>query len=76
MIHMLDQVLDREDLALALILQDPILCMEFLRTTKDGSEDKTLWKKILNIAAIKKILLLIQMKILALLVVDQSVNVK
>ena len=41
---MLDQVLDREDLALALILQDPILCMEFLRTTKDGSEDKTLWK--------------------------------
>lgn len=41
---MLDQTLDREDIALGIILDDPVLCMEFLRSTKDGSEDKSLWE--------------------------------
>ena len=42
---MLKQRIDEKDVALAYILQDPILCVEFLRNTNDLSENRDTWSK-------------------------------
>lgn len=42
---MLKQKIDDDDIALALILADPILMPEFLRNTRDGNKNRELWPK-------------------------------
>lgn len=40
---MLREKLDNGDLALVDVLEDPIFCTEFLRSTRDGSVNRSLW---------------------------------
>lgn len=42
---MLREKLDENDLAFVEVLEDPIWCVEFLRTTKDGSPQKEHWAR-------------------------------